>query len=603
MVNGDTALLDAEGVVLDPDPGVSIHVVGTGAPQTALPGLAVTRDLRTDYTDLRYQRALSPTMRKRITELGRPASALDGQLQVPIRLDFADATHWQLGSWPSGTFATATPTSVAADLVQWGTPPASSFVASLFHVVPGDYIQAGLSNITTCLPAIAIFTDSGWVLVRQSQTSGLDTLVITEKVGASPSVETSTINPVVAQTNYRMAKSSVGIIIYDQRSFGLVLNGVVIRRYRTTGNIQRAGWAGGFGTAGNFYVGNPVLYKGKRTFGIKPLKVLSIGDSTGDENVTGQSQFDFARQFIGGVGGCQIETLTNLAHSGDTSAAQLSALQAVTLTGAGYDYCLIQIGINDIQTSVAVATFVDNVMDMVDYCRADGVEPIVGIPAMFYSQTDAQAYGQDGGPTSNSAAGAGYRLALMEALADARVYCNLASFEDMGAVVASLLAMKTSPWGDQVVADNIHPTAWGSMLLGYGWAKGIAAHLTQAQEQDLASGSVAAIPLGAPYFTGGVGVTSTPQYSVVGSTFHLSWYLSRDGVSLADDTLVGTLPKRLRPPVDVFAPLVNVGAAPTLTPIAATPAGFWKISADGKIRVYGVAGSPTFMGISASWKI
>lgn len=601
MTNGTTGFSDLTGLVIDNDPGVSIWVSGD-IPFTFAKGWRSTRDLRIDYDDLRYQRTGAPDMRKRLPELGRPASALDGQLQVPARLDFTDAVNLQLSAWPNGSFDAGTPTSVGADLLQWGTAPAGTFVASVFQVLPGDFIQAKVSDETTYLPAICIVTEDGWVLVRQSQTTGQSTIIFTERVGVANSVETSTVNTEAAQTTYLFAKAAVGIVVYDQRSFGLVLNGTVIRRYRTTSNITLAGWAGGFGTAGNFAISNPVLFKNKNTFGIKPLKVITIGDSTGDETVTQQSQFDFMRQYIGGIGGCQIETLTNLATSGDTSAAQLSKLEAFnggSLDGLGYDYCLIQIGINDIQTNVTPATFVSNVLAMTTYVRAAGIEPIVGLPAMFYSQADAQAFDQDGGATSRSDLGAGHRLALMQALADNRIYCNLASFEDMGAVVASLLSMKTSPWGDQVVYDNIHPTTWGTMLLGYGWAKAVSAHATGAAEHDFADG-VLAVPLPVAYASGSVGATSMPRYTVDNGTFSLSYYLSVNGASLPDNTTVIYLPKRLWPKADVFGVLSNVG--PTLDPVSAAP-GMIKISTDGAVRVYGVAGSPTFLGISASWKV
>lgn len=598
MVNGTTAQTDLTGLTLDPDPGVSIYNAN-GIPITNIKGIASLRDLRTSFANLSYQRTLGVKARQRVTDLGRPGSALDGQLQAPERVALTDATHWGLSSWPNGGFATATPTAATADKITWGTPPAAGFRASVLDVLPGDFIQAMTADViaaphddyTTFLPGIVVFTEQGWAMVRQSQSANQNTLIFAEKVGAANTVETSTTNTVTSQTTYRMSKSAVGIIIYDERSFGLVLNGTVIKRFRTSANITRAGWAGGFGTAGEFSISRAVRFRGKRTFGIKPLRIVALGDSTGDETVTQQSQYDYMRQHLAGIGGAQVEVILNLAKSGDKSAEQLTALQAANI--AGYDYCLIQIGINDIQTFQPLGAFLSNIQTMVTHCRSAGVEPIVGIPAMFYSQADAQAFGQDGGPTNNSSIGQGHRLALMQTLADLGVYCNAMTFEDMGAVVASLLANKAADaWGDQVVYDNIHPTAWGTMLQGYGWAKAVAAHLTHARRDFPAT---IAVP---SWFSGGTGAASTPRYKVKDSVIHWSWYLSTGG-ALADGTLVATLPPRLRPSADVIASAPSVTVA--LAPLSA--ATFLKIATNGEVRVYGAHASAINIAWACAWAL
>jgi hypothetical protein len=599
--NALTPGANAVGVLLDPDLGVSMVVRGAASVgHSFIKGQSATRLLRTNYLFYGYQDALAPEMRKHVSELGRPASALDGQLQMPVKLSCLDATNWSI-AWPAGVPATIAPTSVNALTVSWPTPPAAGFYATMFHVVPGDFIAAGLADTATYLPAICVFTDSGWIIVYQNKVGDFSTLTKGEKIGGAAAVETTSVNAVVAQNTYRFVRSMLGVVIYDQHSFGLVVNGTVIRRFRCTGNIQRAGWGGGFGSGGGFIVQSPVLFKGKKSFGIKPLKVLCLGDSTGDETVTGQSQFDFMRQYISGVGGCQIETLTNLAHSGDKISDQMAALGNIVATD--YDYCLFQIGINDIQTNTALATYLGQMLTCINYCRNTlGCEPIVGLPAMFYSQPDAQAYGQDGGATTHSADGTSLRLELLRFLADNRVYANLASFENMGAVVAPLLQMKTSPWGDQIVYDNIHPTKWGTALLGLGWARVITAHATSATEEDLPAGTVEAIPLPASYFdgAGGLGLSSTPQYTVDGRTLEIAWYLSKTAVAIADGTVVGTLPPRLRPRTNVVTPLINFGAA--LAAVAAAP-GYWTIDPTGVIKVYGVNAGAVFMSISTGWKI
>ena len=79
MMNGNTALADAAGITIDADPGVSFWIEG-GIPLTFLKGIRSTADFRINFANLRYQRSLGPALRRRVTELGRPGSALSGQV-------------------------------------------------------------------------------------------------------------------------------------------------------------------------------------------------------------------------------------------------------------------------------------------------------------------------------------------------------------------------------------------------------------------------------------------------------------------------------------------------------------------------------------------
>lgn len=161
--------------------------------------------------------------------------------------------------------------------------------------------------------------------------------------------------------------------------------------------------------------------------------------------------------------------------------------------------------------------------------------------------------------------------------------------EDQGAVVASLLALAG---GDSVLYDNIHPTTFGTMLMGYSWAKAIASHVSSAKN------SKGFTTLPKHIFVGTAGDTARPQYTVEAGTFSLMWYLSRNTETWANGTLVGTLPTRFRPAQQLL--ITGVCTDASTVPLATAHI---KISDDGAIRVYNIDPATVFLSFSASWRI
>lgn len=586
MLSGATAITNTDNVILDADDGVSIYIQGSGRTPVSISGIRSTRFLDVYHETLRYSQPLGNQMYVKPSEKPAFMTAGDGELHKPISINFTtDAYSVKLASWPNGALARYTPTSTTATEVVHPAP-GGIFAGTLVAVAPGDQIYARISSSAN-YPSVLIQTESGWMVVwAEIGASGLNTMELQSGSG----VGLATDQPVLLNSAYNLDKSMVGVFVHDERNFSLIVSGTLIKRYTTFYNIVAAGWSGGFGAV-PFPISDPIIIRNKKAIGVKPLKWVTIGDSISADTTTLRSHFKLAAQYLTGMGGFQIDTITNLAVAGETSGQQMTRLLATTITN--YDYCLIQIGVNDIQTATAVATFVANIAAMVAYCRANQVVPIVGLPTMWYSQTSAQVYDQDGSATGNENAniGASYRLALLRKLSDLDVHVNMMVIEDEGAVIASLLTLAGA---DPVLSDNIHPTVYGSMLMGYSWAKAVAAHIAGG-----ATDLVASTFMDHAWFTNPVNPATVPSYTTSGGFFDQSGFLSKGASAWADGDVLGTLPKRFWPantrvhPVKCFdAGVLGLAGAPWIN-----------VDNAGIIRIYGVPATTAFVAFSGNWRI
>jgi hypothetical protein len=361
MFSGTTAFVDLTGVTIDADEGVSIYIQGgAGKTQFNVVGLKVKRHLQVYHENLRYSQPLAPHMIVNSYEKSGFMSALDGELHKPIKINFTtDAFNVNLtAGWPNCNLQRYVPTTIAADSVIHPAPGASMFEGTLVSVVPGDQIYAEVTT-TALKPCIIVQTDSGGVIMwTDIASSGLSTMEFTGGVGTNK----STTHPVLINAAYNLDKAMVGVAIHDEKSFSLLVNGITIKRYQTVGNIRAAGWGGGFGVV-PFTIANGVAFRRKRTAGVKQLRIVNVSDSTGEDATVLRSHLRYCAQFLTGMGGYQTDALLNLAVAGHTSANQLAVLLATSI--AGFDYCLIRVGINDEQTAMTVPETVANMTSMV----------------------------------------------------------------------------------------------------------------------------------------------------------------------------------------------------------------------------------------------
>ncbi|GLY59646.1 hypothetical protein Pcaca05_05040 [Pectobacterium carotovorum subsp. carotovorum] len=603
-VEGTTALANVDGLEYILDPGVSVYTASDSINNVIRkPGSKANRDFKIEVGGAsRFTHRLGSEMFDYPSDKSLVDATTAGDIYIPEKLTFtSDFTpqYCSLSAWPAGAMSFSsnaatfgiTITDTTTNAINF-TVPTASFIGVMFATVPGDFLQASVRNGGN-FPAIAVEIDGGWIIVRQGSAT---TIAVNERWSTSYQVEANYPVKNLDIAPYKFGNASTGVIVFDSQSFGIVVNGVVVCRHNTVRPIVSVGWACGYqdssSAGGVCTIQYPTRIRGKRQFGIPPVRLVTIGDSTGDRDVTIQSQFEFAAQYLAGVGGSQVTDLLNLSVRGETAAQQSTRLLATDISG--YDFCLIQVGINDIQTQSGYAAFASTILGMVDYCKTHSVVPIVGIPAMFYTRADITTTGittdHIGQNSGNSHRGTLYRLNLMQTLGTAGVMMNIMSHDAYGLVTPRLLSPGRS-LVDPIMMDNIHQTVFGSMLMGMSWARAIAAYFTKSGRDGLlksatvGAGKTGYLHLPARYFTNG-GTASTPYYTVSqdGKSVTLSYYLSRDSNTWVANQTLGVLPERLRPVTDqAFA---TQPCAFDLVPISGAIA-MVQILKDGTVKVMG----------------
>ncbi|MFW5408252.1 hypothetical protein B7L51_006460 [Pectobacterium brasiliense] len=620
-IEGTSSLNNVDGVEYVADPGVSIYTASDNINNVIRkPGAKSNRDFKIEVGGTsRFTHRLGSKMFGYPSSKGLIDQGDTGDLYIPEKLTFTsdfNPQYFSLSAWPAGslTYATdpatlgITATDTTTNAITF-TVPATSFIGAMFAAVPGDFLQASVRDGGN-FPSVAVEIDGGWIIARQNVEK--TAIAVNERWSTTYQVETNYPVKNLDIAPYNFGNASTGIVIFDSQSFGIVVNGVVICRHNTVRPIVSVGWACGYqnssSSGGVCTIQYPTRIRGKKQFGIPPINLVSVGDSTGDRDVTIQSQFEFAAQYLAGIGGSQVTDLLNLSVRGETAAQQSARLLATDITG--YDFCLIQVGINDIQAQSGYAAFATTIMGMIDYCKSHSVIPVVGIPAMFYTRADITTTGittdHIGQNSGNSHRGTLYRLNLMQTLGAAGVQMNLMSHDAYGLVTPRLLAPGRS-LVDPVMMDNIHQTVFGSMLMGMSWARAIAAWFTKSgrdglrKRETVNAGKTGYIHLPARYFTAG-GASATPYYTVNqdGKSVTLSYYLSRDNNTWAADQTLGALPERLRPVTDQAFATQPCGAG--LVPISGAIA-MVHILKDGTVKVMGASSATVFLPFSITYAI
>lgn len=577
---------DYSGVNLELDDGVTLHSTGLTNGEFWRKGVKYNREFKSKVADARYNLYSSPHQYSRPSEQFSRMTAKDGAINEVRLIDFSAAyvRPYELSAWPVGTLNTIAPVSATKPDIDLGTIPVASFKMAGVPVGVGDFIQANLAP-GTVRPCVFVETDGGYVIVQQPP--GSNSFQVVYSSGSLFDFD----DDVFQQDEYRFDRAALGIIVYDLYSFGVCVNGVVIKRVDTTpvGGIQLAGWGAGF-DSGNLDISRPSAFYNKKTIGIKPLKIVGIGDSTSAETLP-PSQYQYLTQYLSGSCGAQVYEMKNLAAAGSTSSAQLAALQAENIEN--FDYCCIQIGINDVQTGVPSLTLLANIEAMIDECETYNVVPIIGLHTQWYLRADAQIYGQDGQNTGNSILAPQYRNAVMHGLADrGGVLMNTSVLEDEGAVLAQLLS---KPSLDPIMQDNIHPTAHAQMAMGMSYAKAIIGHLTGLLADKKG------VPMPDYWFNSGIGATVQPAMYHDEGRVETAFFFSRDGVTINDGDVIANIPERFRPLRTLTVPCFATTASSEV--LTASPNGQLQIHEDGRVLAFNIDNTSTFVTFNASWAV
>lgn len=194
------------------------------------------------------------------------------------------------------------------------------------------------------------------------------------------------------------------------------------------------------------------------------LKIATFGDSiTFGEGAT-ISWADYLPNLLNGQKGINKAFVTNYAHSGNRSTEQLSTMQSADLSS--FDIVCILIGTNDIQTGVSLDTFKSNVQTMINLAKTSHRQVILGIPPMWISETLTGV----GAITGEYQSGASYRSILMQLAATNDIYIA-DTLSEIGRIgVDNVL---------YILRDNLHPNAFGQILLSRCFARSILSAITQ----------------------------------------------------------------------------------------------------------------------------
>ncbi|WP_024608311.1 phage tail protein [Pseudoalteromonas sp. TAB23] len=585
LYDGFSSKSDASGVSIIADEGVSLANYQGNSPLW-INGLKVNREIASYRLDGKYFTHMGPNVYTKPSEQQSIGGASIGSLYTPYKINLTETRNYTLSNWPDGELVAASPISSTDVDINWGAIPNFNFYLSAIPVSVKDHISAHVSKGAE-RPCAFVETDHGWVIIHSKNNSGK--IQVSEKF-REVTIQKDFTELVLNESTYNMNNAAIGIIIFGTKSFGLTLNGILIRRIDTEGSIIAAGWGAGFeANAASLSISRASYFKGKKTVGIKPLKIVCVGDSTSSGQLA-SSQYEYMKKHLTGTCGAQVLEMKNLAIGGQVSAQQLAILESTNIDN--FDYCCIQIGINDVQTNSGSLALASNIEAMIDYCESLNVVPIIGLPTSFYSQLSAKQFGQDGQNTGRSDEVGVFRNVLLQTLADrGGVFVNPSVVEDQGAVVAALLDTELDP----ILSDNIHPSAFGKMLMGYSFAKSIIGHATGSDSK----GGLVKSP--SDWWTGEAGKTAAPLYKASAENIHWSWFLSTDNETFSNGDLIGKLPRRFWPENDFYAQAINTTSASDIP--TEQPNAILHFSKEGHIKVFNVDPAAVYISFNTFYEL
>jgi hypothetical protein len=386
------------------------------------------------------------------------------------------------------TISADTPTVKTADTVSWTVSS-----DNLFHCIllarngggrGGDEYH-GAPILSGAVSGAIIQTTDGYYMFYASPT-GSGTLVYKPIGGAVQKVAPYDWYGRTSFGYYTAGKARWTVRLISLTEFSILLEGMEICRSKiASGYIINAGFTcynqtGSSVTMGWQYVSKTTR---KRALPGTAQNIIVIGDSISSDIADGWPYW--MREALDGQG-IYLENILNIAHPGDTSSNQVTALASASLSGITHGIVLI--GTNDIQMAGSIGTLVSNVESMIDTLSSAGISSTVVIPPLWYSAAIGLSGGQ---PTANYDGGGLYRAAIMRiAASKGSKVVDLAS--TIGALTTSYKANYLS-YPEPRLRDNIHPTSWLYKTMGHEIARHVGGKLcpvmTQKQPETLLSAS------------------------------------------------------------------------------------------------------------------
>lgn len=496
-IEGDDTTIPVKPFRIMHDGSCSLHLsFSGGASNSPLVGVELTANHRlpVEYVNFGYTTYIASTIKKEMTDVLPTLNNSDGIYSIPRNISGSEFKVIRLSDINSEESpVTATTDSIVMN--GSNTP-----VMAVVPAVIGDEVMALVGSPTSTvsgLVTIAGVVTADGVSYLGNNSADLS-MIRYDSSGPVAGVPYMFMN----QQRDLLGNSVVSVKVNSPRSYTVLVNGLAVMTHSVNSEILGVGF--GCGNANSVVtVSQAVRISGKSYNGNKPLRIIVVGDSITDPS----NQYSWSKYMVQmlGTAGITVGDVLNIAISGQTSGQQLEVLKTV---GVGYDLCLIQIGVNDCQANVPYSAFSSNIAEMISYSKAIGAYPIVGVPTAYYSLAEANLHGQRGGQnTTNNESLHSYRAILIRQVAASGALLNLEGMKAYGAMTASWLDSIPHSVKDSIVVDNIHPTAYGSMMLAQGWARSVIGYYQQQGINNYTPSTT--IPLS--WTRGGFGATSRPS--------------------------------------------------------------------------------------------
>lgn len=571
-INGDDPTQVTAGIRLVPAEGVSLRLVYSGgAANSPLvnTSLKSSRQLLIYFANFGFTSYVGANVQRELGGTLPTVNNGDGVFSSPTSLSGGGFAVIALSD-PSTPI---TPTAATSDTVSF----AGAGVArcAIRQVVPGEEYFALMSSPSAGIFFAGVITAKGYAYVAQDSGTQ-DVKIVDGTIGLPVVIQGIPYSHTMNQQRDNFNNALVSVKVTSARSFSVLVNGLVVYSYTTRSSILSVAF-GSENINDTVAVSQMSIVRGAKSFGgSKPLRIVMCGDSITDNSV----QYSHAKylQMMLGSAGISVAAINNIAVAGQMAAQQYANLQTIV---AGYDVCCIQVGVNDIQGATDFSAFSTTIQNMIAYCKSVGMQPIVAIPTAFYSQAEAIANGQPGGQnTSNNASMHIYRALLIRAVAAAGGLLNLETMKAYGAMTAKWLSVAPYSVSDHIVADNIHPTPYGSMMIAQGWARSIIGWLIRPDSTQ----SEAFEPIPTNWLSDGFGLTEKP--TIRGREF--KGMLSLHDTLVSDGAVAFTLPPAFKVPTVTIKPVPALNAS-------GLPVGVCSmyVGADGKVYFFALPANTT----------
>lgn len=455
IVGSDTRFVDMSGIEFIVDEGVSFAFEGSWTP-LIVKGLKVNRQVPVKLVNAGYTFYHGKNQYANQSDASITLTQQSGTYEVPVPISGTNFSAWILDQTVGGR-APATPTATTDSVTIPFNATTQRNVAS-FKSRIGD--EVSMHNASTeGSVVVGVLTQTGYCLVEQNLSNGATVL------NTNGTVATVYNRLPTGQRN----QFNSGVLSVRQISatkFSVMVNHISVGTFDAGSSIVAVAFGGHTRTTSMLWT-NPSRVRNSKASGSRPLHIIALGDSTSDPAIP-CSQYDHMKRYLASAG-CPVFDLRNLAVSGQNSSQQLAALLAAGSLIAGCDFVIANVGINDIQGGVSPDTYAANVLAMHNHCKSQGVQFILSLPLTWYSKAEALVYGQTGQDTANNSLGAVYRQKAIRALAGTGALVSTAPVKNMGLTSAAWLTSGSDP----ILMDNIHPTAYGRMMMALGNAQAI----------------------------------------------------------------------------------------------------------------------------------